>query len=482
MKKTTTAVLLIAMLAACASCGESGTAVETTAGTDTTVPAVEETTESIAPKFEPKDFGGVDFNIVSTVSGYDEGDNWFIAEEENGDTLNDAVYKRNVIVEETLNVNLTYEQIVQLNMAQPLLEAAMAGDDCYHLALTHQMNGLSTMVVENLLIDFQKIPYIDFSKPYWNQSCNEAMEIGGHQYYAVSEFMKVNTYGIYFNKRLIEEFKLESPYDLVWSGDWTLDKMMEMANGVAKDLNGDTTMDYQDQYGFSSLQDYWISMFIWGSDIRLCAPDTLELTLMSERTITLFEKLYTLIHESGSSYMWTFDTHTSKPEQKMLITSGRVLFTPNSIGTMVNYRDSDVDFGIVPMPKFDKAQEDYAGVNWNGMMCVPITVQDTEMVGMVTELLSYHSGEIVRPAYYDTLLGTKLVRDEEMRDMIAFMFDHIVYDAGMSYFGQAGAMQDMYYAPMRLIGEQKSKDFASYYAARVDACNSQIADFLNAIK
>ncbi|MBQ2707449.1 MAG: hypothetical protein IJF67_04230, partial [Clostridia bacterium] len=131
MKKTTTTVLLIAMLAACASCGESGTAVETTAGTDTTVPAVEETTESIAPKFEPKDFGGVDFNIVSTVSGYDGGDNWFTAEEENGDTLNDAVYKRNVIVEETLNVNLTYEQIVQLNMAQPLLEAAMAGDDCY---------------------------------------------------------------------------------------------------------------------------------------------------------------------------------------------------------------------------------------------------------------------------------------------------------------------------------------------------------------
>ncbi len=47
-----------------------------------------------------------------------------------------------------------------------------------------------------------------------------------------------------FMKR-IEDFHLEMPYDLVNEGAWTLDKMAEMANIVAADLNGNGEVDIE---------------------------------------------------------------------------------------------------------------------------------------------------------------------------------------------------------------------------------------------
>ncbi len=476
-RRITALFLLAAMLTAFISCGDADVPGESTDSTESPPP---ETIDPDIPDFEYKDFGNVDFNVVSTESGWTA--DWFVAEAETGDTLNDAVYKRNLAVEEALNINLTYAQIDVSNMADPIRTAVMSGDCDYHIALTHQMSGVSAMVTENLLTDLSELPHIDFDKPYWQKACNEAMEINGHQYYAASDYMKKDTYGIYFNKTMIDEYKLENPYDLVRSGDWTLDKMAEMANDAANDLNGDTKMDYQDQYGFSSMADFWLSMFIWSSDLRLCEPETLELALMSERTVSLFEKLYALIYESGCAYTWSFRTHFDNPEQRMLITSGRVLFTPNTIGAMSGYRDSEVDFGILPMPKFDKEQDDYANINWNGLLCVPAVVSDPEMVGMAAELLAYYGRKYVTPAYYDTLLGAKLARDEDMREMIEFMFDHMVYDAGMHYFGQAGSMRDMYYSPAVLLFDMKSKDFASFYAAVEVSCKKQIEDFWTDVK
>ena len=41
------------------------------------------------------------------------------------------------------------------------------------------------------------------------------------------------------------------------------------------------------------------------------------------------------------------------------------------------YRKSEVDFCILPFPKYDKTQKEYISLYWRGLMCVQITIERT---------------------------------------------------------------------------------------------------------
>ena len=118
----------------------------------------------------------------------------------------------------------------------------------------------------------------------------------------------------------------------------------------------------------------------------------------------------------------------------------------------------DVDFGIVPYPKYDEAQKDYISLNTAGLMCVPSDVKDIEMVGIVCELLGSESKRYTIPAYFDVLLKYKGVRDDESLEMMKIIFDNVVYDFGYNYSN----FTNMAYIVPRII-EQKSTDVTSFY-------------------
>ena len=106
MKKSISLVLLAAMLASLAACG-SGTA---DAGNDTTSSAAQSDGMSAADETVPEEtldlpsdlnYDGYVFRIFSRQTPALE---QVYAAEENGDKLNDAVYMRNMAVEEKLGV------------------------------------------------------------------------------------------------------------------------------------------------------------------------------------------------------------------------------------------------------------------------------------------------------------------------------------------------------------------------------------------
>ena len=113
MKKTTSLILLLSMLAALVSCAaKAPNPSETTAADTAETTSAEETTappEYVAPDV---DYEGADFT-VSVFDGSYTG--WilgsyceFYTEEENGDPINDAIYKRNLYTEHLLEVKLNF--------------------------------------------------------------------------------------------------------------------------------------------------------------------------------------------------------------------------------------------------------------------------------------------------------------------------------------------------------------------------------------
>ncbi len=476
-KRMLSLLLLGAMLLFAVSCG--GDAPTDTGSGDTT--PEETTADPNFPAIEKCDYQNEEFHIAGPINNYGR---LYFVEEQTGEVMDDAVFKRSQLVEEYLGIDITYEQLNGegttngINLIPPLQAAAMAGEDAYQLVLTHSMNSIANLVTENLLMDWRDIPHIDFSKPYWNTDCNEALEVNGKQYYAFSDYMIVSAYGVYFNKTLVDQYKLENPYDLVRDNKWTIDKMTQMAAEATNDLNGDTKMDINDQYGFAVMANYPLCQMIYAAGLRLCEPGTFKLALNNERMITLIEKMDLLLNKSGDTYAYPYN---AKAEEIMDITSGRTLFALTTVGALSSYRDSEVDFGLVPMPKMDDTQEHYECVNWAGMMCVPKIVENPEMIGKAVELLSYYSKDTTIPAYYDTLLGEKLARDDDMREMIEYIFAHVVFDGGRNYFGLNGSMQSMFYTISSLVCNQKSTDWASWYESHREACETLISDFFAAV-
>ena len=113
MKKTICLILLAAMLVSSSACGGAETADETTAGDSTS--ASEETSGEETPDTPSRDsvpssipadlkFDGETVTVLTREE--ERYLNEFRADEENGDTMNDAIYARNSKTEEQLGIDM----------------------------------------------------------------------------------------------------------------------------------------------------------------------------------------------------------------------------------------------------------------------------------------------------------------------------------------------------------------------------------------
>ena len=107
MKRTVSMLLLTAMLASlfasCAGDDQANSKAQTTSADGVTTAADAETEINYLDMLPAADFGGQDCDILCRESLVDE--IWI--EEEIGETMNDAVYRRNKAVEEKYKVVIT---------------------------------------------------------------------------------------------------------------------------------------------------------------------------------------------------------------------------------------------------------------------------------------------------------------------------------------------------------------------------------------
>jgi hypothetical protein len=111
------------------------------------------------------------------------------------------------------------------------------------------------------------------------------------------------------------------------------------------------------------------------------------------------------------------------------------MFLPELLGNAQLLRGMDTDFGIIPYPKWDEYQENYltTSVAYFSLFCVPVTVRNLEMTGIITEALCVESYKKVIPAFYEVSLKTKLARDDESSEMIDIIRSGLTFDFGKIY-------------------------------------------------
>jgi ABC-type glycerol-3-phosphate transport system substrate-binding protein len=452
----------------------------------TTVPAV----PFPEPDVPERDFGGVKFNVLYPWWGTFATE--LLGEEDGGGVLHDALWRRNQKI--MGQVNIEFNQIVRgqegedtlREMAQLTRQSVMAGDGAYDLVFIHPMADLATFAAGQLIRNFHKIPYVDLNKPYWNQSLKDTLEINGVLLYAANDMIIPSPSAMLFNKGLIREYNLPDPYEFVREGTWTWDKFSEMARQVTRDLDGNGIFDENDLYGFSVLLDGsgMISM-MHASDqyiTRFDEDGRPVIDVMSERLVSLIDLLYDLIWVGDQTYTWTSAVYGDANLREMhrnFFPRGHTLFTPGTPGTSASaeLRAMEVDFGILPYPKFNEAQQDYISLNHAGLMVVPADVKNPEMVGIVLELLGAESMRYTIPAYFDVLLTHQGVRDDDSLEMMNIIFSNLVYDPGYNF----SHFTNLAYIVPRVLATGAQPNVASFYEANAPPFQRMLDDAFNYI-
>ena len=133
-------------------------------------------------------------------------------------------------------------------------------------------------------------------------------------------------------------------------------------------------------------------------------------------------------------------------------------------------------YGILPIPKWDEYQENYASLVWmhhDSVLGIPALVKDKEMVSIVLEEMSYLSYYDVYPSFYDTVLLTKSTHDEESKRMLEIVFETRTYDPGQ-YWDDSGIHGGDGYL---CFHEKGKSDVASTWAAFKVPVEEMIEEF-----
>lgn len=288
---------------------------------------------------------------------------------------------------------------------------------------------------------------LDTSKDFWDQTAINDLSIGGQIYFATGDIVvsdDQSTWACFFNKDIIENYGYDSPYELVANNEWTIDKLYQMARDYGSQNVNSSDIDYESgHYGLvAQTYDGLSSMAACGE--RMVDKDTDDLpyfNMTSTSLITKFEKVYNLLTERNTTIMaemiasWKDDPYS---KANRIFFENRALFQYQKVQFVNELANQSVNFGIVPMPKYDSTQENYhstATVYWSLFLGVPINIatDDIDVTAYTLQLMAYYGQKILTPAYYQDTLKSQKTQDPESEEMLDLIFANRVYDMAAAF-------------------------------------------------
>ncbi|MCL1859111.1 MAG: extracellular solute-binding protein [Oscillospiraceae bacterium] len=468
---------------------------QTPADNDGEQPAQPEEQSEFIP-VEGIDYGGYTFRIL----GYDgeASGTWqvaaiseIIADEETGDPINDAIYKRNREVEALYNIEFDIVPVTYPNrgdFAAKFNKAVLAGDDQFDAAFMLGDSLPAALSKKDTSFDLLTIQSLDLSKSWWDQNSKKAMSIGGKLSAVIGD---VNLYSafaplaIFTNKQLLQDYNIDNLYQLVRDGKWTWDAMHEIMKTVTKDLNGDGVITKDDQVGlFAQYLHLYPAINSAGeymavkdnNDMPALSPDKEKVSGISEKVGAIFkDKSTTVMADDISGYGNVFFEFIM-PKFR----DGQILFHINQLLLSFELRNMDADFAILPFPKYDESQDNYGAIvhpAWGTYTVIPITCTDTERTGNILQAMGYYSQQYVMPAYYDVTVTNKLTRDDDSLEMMNIIFGNRQFD--LAYLYNWGDINGMFTS---MSSSGRAGEFVSQFEKKEPLINSAIQKTLDVLE
>ncbi|MGM9682082.1 MAG: hypothetical protein ACI3XQ_00635 [Eubacteriales bacterium] len=437
MKKLVALILALITAACCLFSCRNKNESEDTGTSD----SVESRKEYSIDKLSDYDFRGRDFTILTRKEFEYE-----LTSDYGASVISQSVYERNQAVESKYNVKLDIvaEQgawAYRTQYKEKISDAIYAGDTCAYDLICGAQNQINLYVTEGYFTNLNSNECIDFDNEWWFRGFVDNMLINDKLYFTVGDagpsllaYMNV----VVFNKDLCISNGIELPYDTVRSGNWTLEQMDIMTDKFGyEDANFNDSVDNDDIFsvvgGGAMLRGLSTSFAM-----NITTPDELgypAITFYNDRNVDIIDSFQAFLLDGNKGNF----RDGSDPTQ--IFGSGRSLLQFATLADVMTLNQKyDVNYGIVPYPKYDSTQDDYYTHVYETLtvFAIPINAAFQNESGIILEALGAASYDYITPEYFEAVLQYRISRDVDSLEMIELVRDKISFNFGFVHSGAIG--------------------------------------------
>lgn len=471
-KRKITALILAAiffalLLGSCAEGGNdnSGGAKSTAENTKgPSAPGDESSAEALVPHLEGANINVKGFKLKILTSSDErtyavEQFMGYLDDEGQSDPVSVAVAERNARLEQEFGFSIECESMeLGFDTFKTRIRNDAAGDTADYHVIANGSSPMAPLTVEGYCYDLYGLEnsYLELDEPWWDPVTQKDMSIGHHLYMVTGDIMLLDdqfTYAMFFNKDLASKYGFD-PYKEVYNGTWTMDKMQEMMKEVAlpgldgaMEVESGTTTWGMVGVAFDTYQ------LIMGGGKAQATKDESDLprfAMADLPNVDIFLKLIDIVTDrSINAFKESYYSWDSVEGDKVRdhFYNGYSLFMPTTVSAVSGdkMRSAEIHYGILPMPKYNKEQDNYSStINPYHffVMGIPTTVDENiDKITFCLEAMAYTSRESVTGAYYELTLKLKrFADDDDSPEMLDIIFRNRLVDISV-IFDWGGCIQ-----------------------------------------
>ncbi len=373
-------------------------------------PEVDVTAPGYYPDEGSVDYDGYEFRFLNSSAEAPFSMCIYIDPDMTGDIIDNLSWKRNYEIEKELGVTIEEDIRPYGEVASYARSLILSDEELYdvmYIPASHMM----PLISEELFYDLLEIKdELGLENVWWDQCFIEKNTVENSLYYVTSDLHLDASEGmrvLYFNEDIAAEEHLEWPYDIVIEGDFTYDEFLKYCSACAS-LNGDSTFTFNEKgkarYGLA--YSGGLTALAYGMGAEFTERDEngrFHFTADENNRLTdTFTKLSELLSSVNGLSVTVAGGRADGAID--LFVKGRSLFLEQALGNAAKLRVSDVNYGILPLPKYDREQLTYnAEVSKDCLyFCVPVTNKYIERTGHIVDSLTSLSYMELTPAYHGT--------------------------------------------------------------------------------
>ena len=457
MKKSLALLLasILLLLPLLTACGQSTDGSQGNDGTGDTTGTIEQVT--VDPNYVcdlPSDlkYGGQDVTVL--YNGGNGRKDELVSEKLGNGVVADAVYERNLAVDEMLDVRLQF--IEAKNMKEDMTQDIQSGAAEYEI-VANATTAAVIPAMDGQYLNLNALENIDTTKHYWTQGYNEMATFTSEDIQflasgpiAISMFRYM--YLTLYNKTLFDDYKIPDLYETVKAGEWTLDYQYSIVKDHYVDKDGNSKRSEGDFYGFVTGDTVSVDPYMVASNLHMIIrdPDTGDLTynIDAQRGLSDLCDKTQLLYNDDSVFVYKSATYDDVGLNYIInhFSDGNAMMVTTMFYAMETNFESlaAMSYGIAPMPKFDKNQKSYSSYVQDQVNCFGISAgignpDRQEKCAAALEAMAYHSYLLVRPAYYETALSERYMQDPQSKEVLDLIFDSLNFDFSSAWSDILGA-------------------------------------------
>ena len=467
-------LMLVATFAACNNTSDDNT-------DDSNDNVAQSTTggEQTVADLEVINWNGTDYRILGKESSTWWAQSFEVWREEMPeDVVGKAVWDRNQTMYDKYGINVV--GFLVSNATSSATTMLNSGEDLYDLMLLPPEQH-HPLAMQGYLLDMYKLDHVNMEHDGWMPYPNKQLTMGGKLFYTTNKFMiqdKARSWCVFYNRDHAQELKVGYVEELVFKGEWTVDKALEFAKIATYESDGQSGMTLGDNWGFGAAEFYEFGSLAYGAGFRLTEHGTdgyPKIIGATDQMIKYLDKAYSL---RSSDYFFldmdygnvNWDDCTNQAFQ-----AGRILFLACPLSAHSGHQEkSNFVVGVLPNPKYDEDQELYHTIPnlLNGsLLSVPATVLDPSFAGYALQAITEESVDTSYPAFIEQRAQLQNAHDEDAAKCIAMIFDGVVYD--IAFISDIGGLGQLVRST---LGSTKNNTYSRLYGRMEKMANKEMND------